>query len=94
MNSNEIGSSTKYGMDLPPDPNHPILGAMQVAGRTRALVARETGDTAWLFDPARSPQMWWLAKRTMCNMRQPLHRIRVLPPEPSMPRLSKAITCR
>jgi hypothetical protein len=76
MNSNEIDPQereylrAKYGMDLPPDPNHPIIGTTQVVERTRALVTRETGDTPWLFDPAWSPGMWQLAQRTMHDMKQ------------------------
>ncbi|MDO3398681.1 hypothetical protein QWI29_01430 [Mycolicibacterium neoaurum] len=70
MSSNEIDLRTKYGMDVPPNPDHPILGAMKVVERTRAMVTRETGDTSWLFDPAWSPQMWQLAQRTMRDKRQ------------------------
>jgi hypothetical protein len=59
----------KYGMDQPPQLDHPIIGATQVVERTRALVTRETGDTAWLFDPCWSPAMWQLAQRTVRDMR-------------------------
>jgi hypothetical protein len=60
----------KYGMNEPPQPDHPIIGATQVVERTRALVTRETGDTAWLFDPRWNPKMWKLANRTMRDMRK------------------------
>jgi hypothetical protein len=70
MNNNEIDLRAKYGMDNPPQPEHPIIGTTQVVERTRALVTRETGDTAHLFDPAWCPKMWQLANRTMRDMRE------------------------
>lgn len=73
MSINEFDDAAlraKYGMDRPPQPDHPIVGAVQVVERTRALVTRETGDTAYLFDPAWNPKMWLLANRTMRDMRE------------------------
>ncbi|OBF98570.1 hypothetical protein A5790_02910 [Mycobacterium sp. 852002-51152_SCH6134967] len=70
MSTNDSELIAKYGMDLPPDPNNPIVNAIQVVECTRALVTRETDDTAWLFDPSWSPAMWELANYTMRDMRQ------------------------
>jgi hypothetical protein len=70
VTNDDLDLRAKYGMDLPPQPDHPIIGATQVVERTRALVTRETGDTAYLFDPAWSPAMWQLAQRTMRDMRK------------------------
>src|SRR6266403_990224 len=70
MNSNDFGLRSKYGMDQPPQADNPIVGAIQVVEHTRALVTRETDDTAWLFDPVWNPDMWELANRTMRDMRQ------------------------
>lgn len=67
MNDQEL--MEKY-MNSPIDPNHPIIGATQVVERTSKLVTRETGDTAYLFDPSWSPHMWALANRTMRDMRE------------------------
>jgi len=68
MNDREL--TEKYAMSNPPDPDHPIIGATQVVERTSRLVTRETGDTAYLFDPAWSPDMWRLAQRTLHEMHQ------------------------
>lgn len=70
MTLNETELRAKYGMDEPPQLDHSINHATQVVERTRALVTRETGDIAYLFDPALSPQMWQLAQRTMRDMRR------------------------
>lgn len=70
MNTDDSDLIAKYGMDRPPQAEHPIVSAIQVVERTRALVTRETGDTAGLFDPIWSPDMWKLAVRTMRDMRQ------------------------
>lgn len=60
----------KYGIGQPPTLDNPNVAATQVVQRTRALVTRETGDTAWLFDPNWNPGMWRLANRTMRDMRR------------------------
>lgn len=70
MSINDSDLRAKYGMDQPPQPDHPIVSAIQVVERTRALVTREADDTAWLFDPSWSPDMWMLAQRTMRDMRE------------------------
>ncbi|MBE5451634.1 hypothetical protein [Mycobacteroides abscessus] len=70
MSNNDSELIAKYGMDQPPKADHPIIGTIQVVERTRALVTREAGDTAYLFDPAWNPDMWQLAQRTMRDMRQ------------------------
>lgn len=70
MNSNDSDLRAKYGVDQPPRLDDAIVSAIQVVERTRALVTRETDDTAWLFDPSWSPDMWELADSTMRNMRQ------------------------
>lgn len=70
MSSNEIDLMSKYGIGLPPDPNNAIVSAIRVVERTRAHVTLDKGDTAWLFDPVWSPDMWRLAGRTMLDMRQ------------------------
>ena len=70
MSIDEMEVRAKYGMDQPPQADNPNVGAMQVVERTRALVTRETDDTAWLFDPVWNPDMWELANRTMRDMRQ------------------------
>ena len=73
MSENDVDRDAlieKYGMNNPPDPNNPNVGAIQVVERTRALVTRETDDTAWLFDPEWNPPMWRLTNRTMDQMRQ------------------------
>src|SRR5262245_44479523 len=73
MSTNEFDRealNAKYGMDRRPQADNPIVSAMQVVERTRALVTRETDDTAWLFDPVWSPDMWEIANRTMRDMRE------------------------
>ncbi|PJK24410.1 hypothetical protein [Mycolicibacterium goodii] len=69
MSKNDPTLRAKYGMDEPPQPDHPLIGATQVVERTSGLVTRETGPTAHLFDPDWSPAMWQLATRTMRDMR-------------------------
>lgn len=68
MSKNDPTLRAKYGMDEPPPPDHPIIGAVQVVERTSAFVTRETCKTDWLFDPAWSPAMWQLAQRTLHDM--------------------------
>lgn len=70
MNIDDLDLRAKYGMDNPPDPNHPLLGAIQVVERTEAMVTLDKDDTAWLFDPNWNPAMWRLAQQTMRDMRE------------------------
>jgi hypothetical protein len=68
MSTNDFDLRSKYEMNQPPEAENANVGAIQVVQRTRALVTRETDDTAWLFDPVWNPAMWELANRTMCEM--------------------------
>ncbi|OBI89270.1 hypothetical protein [Mycobacterium asiaticum] len=70
MSTNDFDLEAKYRINHAPQPDNPNVGAIQVVERTRALVTRETGNTAWLFDPNWNPAMWELGNRTMRNMRQ------------------------
>lgn len=68
MNDQEL--MEKYGIGQRPRLDNPTDRTIQVVERTRALVTLDKDDTAWLFDPSWSPDMWMLAQRTMQDMRE------------------------